>query len=335
MRFPRSAGVPLTDITEFWLHTQLWLYVPPIILIIGTIGNILSFIILTRKRMTGSTYSYLAVLAIADTIYLYSALFRRWIRTLTGYDVLQVSNWSCKGITMLMYTASHYSVWLIIAVTMERYIAVRWPLKAKTLCTKRRAIIVIISLLIGIIGINSHIAWTFQVLPTANNSTFCAGERVIWPWVDACLYSFLPLLLITVLNGLIIQKVVAARKYRQHMSGQGQDRRQTQVDGGVKLTIMLLTISFTFLVTTVPINIVLIIVAVFLPKDLTAQQYAKYTLLQTVVALLMYTNHSINFFLYCVTGQKFKQQLRRLFCGKANGDAPTSSNTQTTATSAV
>ena len=301
------------------LSRKLWLYVPPIILIIGTIGNILSFIILTRKRMTGSTYSYLAVLAIADTIYLYSGLFKQWIRTLTGYDVLQVSNWSCKGITMLMYTASHYSVWLIIAVTMERYIAVRWPLKAKTMCTKRRAIIVIISLLVGIIGINSHIAWTFQVLPTANNSTLCSGERVIWPWVDACLYSFLPLLVISTLNGLIIQKVVAARKDRKKMSGQGQDRRQTQVDGGVKLTIMLLAISFTFLVTTVPINILLIALNVYLPKDLPIPEYAKYTLLQTVVALLMYTNHSINFFLYCVTGQKFREHLRTLFCDKTAG----------------
>lgn len=40
---------------------------------------------------------------------------------------------------------------------------------------------------------------------------------------------------------------------------------------------------------------------------------AQFKLIMTVTELLMYTNHSINFFLYCATGNKFRQQFFDLF----------------------
>jgi len=40
---------------------------------------------------------------------------------------------------------------------------------------------------------------------------------------------------------------------------------------------------------------------------------AKLILVRTVCELLMYVNHSINFFLYCATGQKFRRQLCALW----------------------
>lgn len=36
---------------------------------------------------------------------------------------------------------------------------------------------------------------------------------------------------------------------------------------------------------------------------------AQFKLVTTITELLMYTNHSINFFLYCATGNKFRQQI--------------------------
>jgi hypothetical protein len=54
---------------------QLELYTYPIILIIGTIGNLLSLIVLVQMRQH-SVYRYLTFMSIADTIVLYMGLLR-------------------------------------------------------------------------------------------------------------------------------------------------------------------------------------------------------------------------------------------------------------------
>ena len=81
---------------------------------------------------------------------------------------------------------------------------------------------------------------------------------------------------------------------------------------------MLLTVSFAFLLTTFPMNTTLIATSCWtasLPDGLVTDLAlaAKLILVRTVCELLMYVNHSINFFLYCATGQKFRRQLCALW----------------------
>jgi len=78
---------------------------------------------------------------------------------------------------------------------------------------------------------------------------------------------------------------------------------------------MLLTISFTFLITTLPLTLVSIAAAFVSdtagPDVLTA---SRFELARTIAELLMYANHAINFYLYCATGQKFRHQLIWTVC---------------------
>ena len=78
---------------------------------------------------------------------------------------------------------------------------------------------------------------------------------------------------------------------------------------------MLLTISFTFLITTLPLTLVSIAAAFVSgtagPDALTA---SRFELARTIAELLMYANHAINFYLYCATGQKFRHQLIWTVC---------------------
>ena len=106
---------------EYRLNKKILIYTPPVLLLVGTVGNILSFVILMTKTMrTFSTYLYLAVLSLTDILVLYAGLLRGWVGELSAYDVRDQSDWSCKLINVLGYTVSDYSVWLIIAVTAER-----------------------------------------------------------------------------------------------------------------------------------------------------------------------------------------------------------------------
>lgn len=309
---------------------------PPILILLGTFGNIFSFIILKRKAMLKfSTYFYLMILALADTLVLYVGLLRLWIGELTRHDIRDTSDWLCKLTNVIGYTVSDFSVWLIIAVTIERYIVVCHPLQANSLCNSQRAKKVIVALLGAMFALNSHFFWTVEVRMFKHSDVplrvCAAGERHaylmenVWPWVDALVYSFLPFAFILTLNGLIIRQVLLSRQHRHELRSAGigdlggsggsvTEQRRPSHEGNTRLTVMLLTISFAFLLTTLPMNISNI-AATFcnvFKNDL--QRVAKFRLARTITELLMYVNHSMNFFLYCATGQKFRHQLVWMVC---------------------
>ncbi|KAH9515518.1 hypothetical protein Btru_011320 [Bulinus truncatus] len=154
----------------------------------------------------------------------------------------------------------------------------------------------------------------------------------IWPWVDTLVYSLIPFITITVLNILIIKEVAGARSNRMLLSGSENDnyvlstthwssamanQRRNNLNEGSRLTALLLTVSCTFLVLTLPNNIVMIITRLW--NDTSGKNngelrsVAQFQLIRAITELLMYTNHSINFFLYCATGHKFRQQILDLF----------------------
>lgn len=41
-------------------------------------------------------------------------------------------------------------------------------------------------------------------------------------------------------------------------------------------------------------------------------QIAEYSLVSSIFSFLLWTNHSINFFLYCLSGKRFRQELLRI-----------------------
>ncbi len=60
-------------------------YPLPVVIVLGTVGNVLSFLVLVKRRMRQtSVYVYLAMLACADTVVLYLSGFKTWIRLVTG-----------------------------------------------------------------------------------------------------------------------------------------------------------------------------------------------------------------------------------------------------------
>ena len=319
----------LVQFAEFRLHKWSMLYVPPVLLLIGIVGNIFSFIILRQKALRSqSTYLYLAVLAWADTIVLFMGLLRAWLGELGGYDLKNQEDWLCKSTSVVLHTASDFSVWLIIAVTVERYIVACHPLKAVAMCKSYRAKLVIITIFLAVFALNTHFAWTVRVvsLPYGSGNLTerrCQGVELyaqffkVWSWVDAVKYSFLPLGIIAILNMLITTKVVGAHK-RRVLSGSIRRRRlnyrrSSVSEASTKLTVMLLAVSFSFLLTTLPMNIALII-SRFRPERENLHSIARFALANTIVTLLMYTNHAMNFYLYCATGQKFRKQVVRFLC---------------------
>ncbi len=132
----------LLIISMLWAGVQPKIYVSPIILFFGILGNTLSFVVLTSRALRRvSTYNYLAVLSVADSLVLLIGLLPRWLAmAVGGDDIRDHSLLICRVSYALSMTVSDYAVWLLVAVTVDRYVAVVHSLSASTYCTRGRAL---------------------------------------------------------------------------------------------------------------------------------------------------------------------------------------------------
>lgn len=148
------------------------MYYTPTIMLTGSIGNILSVLVFfkTKLRKLSSSY-YLAALGVSDTCFLLIT-FMHW---LNFADVsIYNTNVFCQSFTYFSGVCSFLSVWFVVAFTVERFIAVLYPLKRQTMCTVRRAKMVLCGLTLAGIIINLPLIIFSDVIYNQSiNSTMC------------------------------------------------------------------------------------------------------------------------------------------------------------------
>ncbi|XP_034330495.2 FMRFamide receptor-like [Magallana gigas] len=306
------------------LQHNLKMYVSPVLLVIGLIGNILSFVILRHdKEKKMSINAYLSVLALADISVLMFGLLSTWVHEVSGVDIFRSVDILCKIWNVIAFTSSIFSVWLIVAITAERFIVVCFPLTAHRICNKNRAKRIITFLLIFSLCFNAHFLFTTGMVEVDKGRVCDALDgykmfiRKVWTWVDATIYCLLPLLVISVLNSAIISKVFSAKKKRQSLQHPNHPKRKTSTASentrwrDIKLNVMLLTVSITFCISSTPM-VILMVTEVLFQENASPRKSAALLLARTICELLMYVNHSINFFLYCISGQNFTEIFLKL-----------------------
>jgi len=123
----------------------LHVYVLPIIIVIGIVGNTISFLVYvsTPRLYRQSSSLYLAFLAAVDNISLIF-IFAVWFGWI-GIHIFHKNGW-CQTIQYCTYVCSFLSGWIVVSFTVERWIVVFHPLRRHQLCTRRRAIIAMVSL---------------------------------------------------------------------------------------------------------------------------------------------------------------------------------------------
>ena len=289
------------------LSHQLMLYVSPCILIVGTIGNILTIIIMRKlgSRDASSTLYYM-VLAIVDLLILYLGIFRYWLRELQGTDMRTLSVETCKLHTFLIHVFIGFSSWILVSLTIQRLVAVSFPLQVAILYTTRRIVIGLIITIVVLIFINLHLFWSLHFKDGI--CKYATGWEVwedTWQWIDMAIYCFLPFTILLLSYLMIIKQLV-------HLNGQrNRSFRIRQRNGIAKNTPMFLAVTFTFLILTSPIGIVQIGYYHFFPDEGKLTQ-SRYILTFAIVNLLYYLNNASNFFLYCLSGRKFRKALLSL-----------------------
>ena len=337
--------IEFRDLSRFWIQRVL----VPIVMIIGVIGNSMTIVIMTRRRMRSSTNIYLAALATFDMIYLIFA----FVLSLKHYpDISNVRYyyyWKMFPYSLMIADAcTSISVWLTVTFTIERFIVISHPIRGKVICTEARAkkVILIVFIICFTYVLPTPFEWV--IVETINSETNqtrmepMASEfgqnqvyKTVYYWTTAVLFIFIPLLLLAVLNSFLIRSVHISRKQRYEMTqskifyGKGSEENcctfgnrdlnsSNKLDHSLstqetKITVMLISVVLLFLFCQSPVAGILIYSTI---RDLerNTNEYYLLTGLNNIFNFLVAINAAGNFVLYSLLSQKYRRTLIKLFC---------------------
>ena len=285
----------------------------PILVPIGLVGNTLSFLVMMRhNNRKESTCIYMAVISVNDNLMLGSALHEWLVRVVIQRE------WSlleCKLNCYFAYVSLQCATYLVVAMTTDKYIAIKWPHKAAVYSTPKRAKIMTITIFSLVLLYNiPHFFITTLIGGKCYGYSVKGILTKLYSWFNVVLNGVIPFTLLIHVNYVIVKTVRMSRKlFRSSAESTGTDTRQKSMKSAEnQLTTMLLlvTMLFVILVLTAYMRF---IYAAFVVSD-TPFKLASSMLIFEISYKLIVTNSGINFFLYCASGQKFRNDLKEILC---------------------
>ena len=198
-----------------------------IFLLFGLIGNILSATIMYRRARRGlSAYFYLALLALVDICVLYSSCLLFMFEITFNYHPQLQAPIYCRLGFYIQHLFTYISAWLIVAVTFERFIVVRFPFQSILICRMRVAYTITLIIFIFFSLYTAHCFITLDIIPFPLRTDqgyhpdfiICDLPKYqrLFSFLDLCFYSVGPSLLIIIFNILIISTMFYAIKQRRN-----------------------------------------------------------------------------------------------------------------------
>lgn len=277
---------------------QLWLSVGITLLIFGTVGHILSIIVMmsSRSMRERSSTVYTICLAFSGILALYTGLVRKisQVNNNWSYDLRNQSDIVCKIHTMLSYLSLQYIAWLQASISIDRVIAAWLPYMYKSLSQWKKGMAVASIELVALLSLNSIVLIAVGTRDDGYCGKVNSGLVNAWFYIDLLNYSLLPAAIIIISNSLILYKIFTSR-FGKRMKSRS-------------VTFMLMIVNCMFLISTLPISIM----AFLNWRNISTLTNAKLQLAYAVCSLLQYLGTASTFFIYCITGEKFRKQLKLL-----------------------
>ena len=332
--------------TYYTVLAVLNIYILGTIIVLGLVGNILTLLVL-RKEKKSSTTLLLTCLAIGDSLILLLASIN------TTYWSIEVAYFNIFGgifpllfpyLPPILRMISTSVAWITMLLTIERFIAVRNPLKAKTICSKGKMTIALCIIVCFAIGFHVPMFFEFTLkeaydpanckmflyyypTPLLENKEYYIGYRVI---TEAIVRMFVPVISLIFFNYQLVKGLKEAFRRRQATVANDQgsvDRVSSNV------TTMVVGVVTVFIICQLPymVFVIIDIFNVVIPQDnLMSYETREYSIM--AINGLIIINSSVNFLLYVMLGKRFRQLFAAMCCSICRGSDQMSAQPQRVST---
>lgn len=316
---------------EYSLHKiALWLddYSTYILTALAVVLNSAAFITICSMKPLTSTSIYIAALAVVDTLCLvFKLLTTRLVRIESIPEEL-----ACGVLLCVFFFVQFLSSFLIVTISVERFVAVWFPFKVNRVFTRKVALGSILGLSIGILPLSAWSIWFYERYYDENWGIVCVVKlkhvRVfsVFRKIHPLIYMIIPFIVVLILN---VSIIVGLRKA---VNGNLATGNGTLLRSRIsrRLSVMLVVTSVAFLVLELPM--VCIGLFKYFEKKDTSSFVQSYFFVE-VAQTLEDTNHAVNFILYFLSGEKFRKLFLSMvslrFCKSSPGPDHTPNSVQT------
>lgn len=295
----------------------------------GIIGNLLALVILSKKAIRDSTTSiYLRVLAAADTAVLVTAMFRyKTYKIFLNDEEDLVSAFHFDAYIEVYVQPFHWialgvSSFVTLSLSVERYLAVKFPLTVKQTCTVPFVRMCILIIFISTITISLPNFFSYHTKLT----TF-ANMMVVVPipteferqkkytltyhtYIVPILWYIIPWLIMLVTNILLAIQVQKSARIRVGILNMVNPNR--------KLSLLIIMVVVVYMVCNLPKCILVFYGLVSGAPEYRGRETRQLllpsskanTIAQAIAEILNVLNSAINIIIYCVVGTKFRNELK-------------------------
>ena len=130
-------------------------------------------------------------------------------------------------------------------------------------------------------------------------------------WLSLVIQFVIPFILLLIMNSVIIHKIRTRSVFKQEVTSSVNENYKTKTSESQIFAVLLL-VTFTFIILTTPAYVFFLYIRM-VDFSKTPGHLAIYYLFYNCAQKMQYTNNGINFFLYVISGQKFRTDLRNLF----------------------
>ena len=252
---------------------------------------------------------------------LYITCFKAWIKFTFKFDLSAQNDTLCKLVIFLLYVSGVLSAWTLVALTAQRAVCVMWPHRANVLCMVGKSKAMVVSMVLFIAAMHTHILYGMYVGMLDGHgrcvlhSDYLPFFQEVWTWVDMLMFSLLPWLCLAVSNSLLIWKLRFSLREAKLSLGSGQaDRINDRNKKATSISITLIAVSTAFLVLTFPMSFYQIITFMFwINGSIRALRSLRVVYYVHQLSYpLWYANSCINFYIYCLTGSKFRREAKQI-----------------------
>lgn len=307
-------------------------YIVGVLCLAGFIGNIISIVVLNRDKEKQNTTNWLLqTLAAVDTVYLAACFFIQPVKT-----VHDLTDWGPRLLKVVFPYIEPYAwgvasiaqtgaVWLVLLVTVDRYVAVCLPWQNQWRSLTRAKVAVAVILVTATVYniprfLEREIVYkmdcdTGEIIVSSKKTEFRNSRLYFLIYKTVCYFIFRtvgPLTTLVVLNGRLMRELQVIRRRHRDLTKRSKHREN--------ITMMLIVVVTVFIVCQLPDLGVRIAFTIseFAPTVSVNMDLLRYA--NAASNTLLAVNSSVNFVIYCLVGKKFRKILVKMCrCSKNFG----------------
>ncbi|CAG0880867.1 unnamed protein product [Cyprideis torosa] len=331
-----QPGYRVDSIYPSEFAVPLYGQVMPVLLIVTVIANTLIILVLSKRHMRSPTNMVLLAMALADMFtMLFPSPWLFYIYTLENYtepihpvSVCYAYVFMQEVMPNLFHTAS---IWLTLALAIQRYIYVCHPTVAVTWCTLPRVKWAIgwIFFLATLHQMTHLMTFNFKPQLTCHEGRViesCNTILAVWLhgwedyyynlyyWFRVLFVHTLPCIVLVMLNLRLFSALRAAEEKRRRLVRDNRNSKESRkMRDSQSTTFMLIVVVTVFLIVEIPLAVITTLHIISVTTGMDALDYSKLPVMILFSNFVIACSYPINFAIYCGMSKVFRQTFSELF----------------------